>query len=184
MGFTSEAISFFQRFQFNFEKSISYRYTTILNESISQSNTREKRNELIRIKLDTVFVQGNEIEEDLLKNRFTTVTNDLASEMAPSFGIDQHLKDDFKELYTLNSIYNNLKVLINQRPSYYSLQLVLEFKTFILYLTDKSISDLKKHILSLSFLSNRIKGALISILNNQKEDKKIHNQDNNKNKNL
>lgn len=175
-----EAISFYQKFKFNFEKSISYRYTTILNNAINLEKAPLIKDELIKTKLDTVFVRGNELEEDLINTKFTTVNNDLESEIKPSFGIAPTLKDEFMQIYVLESIINNLKVLINQRPSNVTKQLVFEFKTFILYLNDENLIYLKDALNKLSFASNNIKNELIKGVDNQKTDKLIHIKNKNK----
>lgn len=176
-----EAISFYQKFKYNFEKSISYRYTTILNNAIDLEKAPLIKDELIKIKLDTVFVRGNELEDDLINSKYTTINNDLENEIKPSFGITPTLKDDFMQIYVLESIINNLKILINQRPSNLTKQLVFEFKTFILYLNDDNLKFLKDALDKLSFASNNIKNELIKAIINQKSDKLIHMKNNNKN---
>ncbi len=175
-----EAISFYQKFKYNFEKSISYRYTTILNNAIDLEKAPLIKDELIKIKLDTVFVRGNELEDDLINSKYTTINNDLENEIKPSFGINPTLKDDFMQIYVLESIINNLKVLINQRTSNLTKQLVFEFKTFILYLNDDNLKFLKDALDKLSFASNNIKNELIKAIINQKTDKLIHMKNNNK----
>ena len=169
------AINFYSHFQFNYEESLSYRYTTIINEAIKKANTKEEKDKLLRIKLETTFVRGNEIEEDLMQTKFTTIKNDLISEMKPNFGINDSLKDDFIEIWTLYSIHINLIKISNlSNIDDYSIQLLFEFKTFLLYLTKENLKRLKDNISQLDFKSLNIKSMLIKSIDTIEEDKKIH----------
>ena len=169
------AIRFYSHFQFNYEESLSYRYTTIINEAIQKTNTKKEKDKLLQIKLETTFVRGNEIEEDLIQTKFTTIKNDLASEMKPNFGISDSLKDDFIEVWTLYSIHINLiKLSKLSNIDEYTTQLLFEFKTFLLYLTKENLNRLKENISQMNFKSLNVKSILIKSIDMIDEDKKIH----------
>ncbi len=173
-----DAISFFTRFKYNFEKSISYRYTTIINEQIKDEKNPRHKDKLIKIKLDTTFVRGNEIEDDLISSSFTTVKNDLAKEMEPNYGIDPLLKKDYQNITALLALHHNIEKLRNLKlPNPYFDELLIEFKTFLLYISDENIQIFAKNLSKTVFKTPTIKGILFECIKNLKEDKKIHYQD-------
>lgn len=173
-----EAVEFFRLFKHNFERSISYRYTTIINEEITKEPNPEKKKALLRIKLRTTFVRGNEVEDDLIASKFTTVKNDLTAEMSPTFGAPLPIKEDYTNIQALISLHTNIEKLSDMSfANPYTKEMLMEFKTFLLYLSEDNYHRFIVNLNAKPFKDNQIKKALLSIIDSFAQEKNIHYQD-------
>ena len=177
-GITEEdAIEFARKFKFSFEKSISHRYITFVNEMIKKESNLSEKTKLLKIKFDSVFVYGNEVEEDLMENYFERLKNNLSEEIENSFGLDQRLKKHYLNMAALLSVYKNVNKLNKLMPSISATKLIIEFKVFILYLDDYNLEELKNNIEKLKFASEAIRSLLIQAIDSNEISKKLHNSD-------
>ena len=167
-----EAVYFYRKFKYNFELSLSYRFDTILNNEIT--NNKDNK-ELIKIRLNTAFVRGNELEDELITSKFTNINSTLLEETSPTFGISINIKDDFQNINALLSIHLNISKLSKMSPNNTTKELIYEFKTFILYLSENNLQILKNNIINTTFISPLIKKELLKSIDNLKDDIKIHN---------
>ena len=171
-----DAFTFYRKFTFHFEKSLGFRYITVLNNEIPKSNNPE---DLIKLKLDTAFVRGNEVEDNLFDTNFTTVHNNLDGEIIkPDFGIDPELKADFLDMSVLLSIHKNLNLLKNAEFNSSVYPYIYEFQTFLLYLSKNNLNVLRNHLIETPFKSEELKRELFNLTSNVKKDRLIHNSDN------
>ena len=170
-----DATYFYHSFIYNYNKSLANRYLTTINEHLKKTDNLSERNKLLKIKLYTIFVKGHELEDELMQNHFRRIKSSLDEEIKPSFGIRNDIKDEFLNLWTLTGIKVNLdklqKMTMNNNLT---LELLMEYQTFLLYLNDDNLLALKKYLLGTKFKDIKIKAYTIMYIDNIKQDKKIH----------
>ena len=179
----NDVLLFKRKFKYDFEKSLSYRYITCINEEIKNNNDEKRNMDLIKIKLNWAFSIGNEVEDELLKTKFTTVPNKFNSELS-NFNLDPILFNNYLDMEVIDYINLNLSYLTKLTPSLKTTELINEFKSLILYLSDKTLKTLKKVISKTYFKAPIIRDMLLICINNRDKDLIIHNSDINKGRNI
>ena len=170
-----DATYFYHNFVYNYNKSLANRYIAIINNHLEKADNLSRYNRLLKIKLYTIFVKGHELEDELMKNRFRKVKSTLTDEIKPNYGISNDIKDEFLNLWTLTGLKVNIdklqKMTLNDNLT---IELLMEYQTFLLYLNDKNLLALKKYLIGTKFKDIKIKAYTIMYIDNIKQDKKIH----------
>ena len=169
-----DAIIFTRKFTFLFETSVAYHFQMTLEEQAKNANTKEKA-ELLKIKLDSAFMTGNELEENFFTTKFETVKSSLNDSVANSFGIDPKIKDGYLDILAFIIIQNKLILLSQLNPCSDTTKLIFEFKTYILYISKTNLNTLKNIILNMQFTSNIIQSLLIQAIDSAEKRKRLHN---------
>ncbi len=170
-----DALDFYCKFQYFYEKSIVNRFIYVVNKEIDNAKSRKDIDELIKIKLETAFVRSNELEYELIDSNFTSINSRFEDELKFDNPLSPTTFNDFVNIWTLESIHINLlKTTKCEKLDSLSKQLIMEFKTFLLYLSNENVAILRKNIIKMPFASNIIKNALIEKIDNLDEEKSIH----------
>ena len=121
------------------DTSISTRYASLLQEEISKGI---KPFIYIKELLDESFKSPNELENNLLNCHFNNLPHNLCEELMPSYEINPDLILEFIRIEIDNrllEVLNNINLTKNEREFKI---LLIEFKTYLLYLTNNDIKHL------------------------------------------
>lgn len=176
-GIEPDAATLFTRkFTFAFETSVAYHLQITIEEEFKKANVKE-RAELLKLKLDSSFIVGNELEEEFFNTRFEPIKHSLSESISNSFGIDPKIKNDYLDILALTIIHKKLFLLASLNPCPDATKLLFEFKTYILYISKDNLNVLKNNILKMQFASNTIQSLLIQAIDSAEKRKKLHNGD-------
>ncbi len=144
-----------------------------INNDINNPDNLDIRRLLINKKLDWLFEHNGIIEKEALEHGFDNYNISLSEDT--KMPINDDLKHDLINFEVKNKIYDNLVNL----GAVDDIELVLPelewVKTYLLYLNDKEIQELKDYVVNYNFQDRSIKDRVINIINNNKNNILEHN---------
>ena len=118
------------------DTSLSVRYASLLEDEIMKGNTPFI---FIKERLNEAFKSPNDLEDILLNINFNRLPRNLNEELKPNYSLDPNLINEFIRLEIedcLLEVLNKINITKDQNELKV---LIIQYKTYLLYLTDFDI---------------------------------------------
>lgn len=170
---TDEMRTFITELLPTLNKSLIKHFMINMNNEIKKETNFKRKRKLTDLKYNILFEQGKGLELDVINNN---LTGNIENEIKLS-NIEPTLKNDLLVFEIMNNLYNNIVILSSCLEEDISLEELVWFKTYSLYLNNDMLKSLTEYIANYNFQNETIKNKLIDYLNNINDYKKLHNQE-------
>ena len=158
------------------DDSLARHYVSTINEDIKNPSNFDIRRHLINTKFEFVYEHSGSIEQECLSQRFNNNLKVALSDETLLPGIDPSVKRKYFNEYLRNKLLDMLIVCGSCTELDMAVPEICWFKTYLLYLSDEELLNIKQRVIDYNFQDNEIKDALLKAINDIKLHKKIHNK--------
>ena len=156
------------------KESLNRHFVSTLNEDIKNPSNFDIRRILINTKLDFIYEESSQIEQECLSQGFDSLKINLSSETnLPD--VDPKLKKDFFNKHLKDKLLDMLIVAGSCTEFEIALPEIIWFKTYLLYLDDTEIKDIEERLTDYTFQDQDIKEFLLKAIKDINLSKTVHN---------
>lgn len=172
----ADLISIIEGLTLPMEDSLNRHFVSTLNEAIKNPCNYTLRRHLISAKYDFIYEHSGSIEQECLTQGFNyNLKMDLREETAlPE--IDPKTKSDYLKKYIKNKLLDMLIVCGSCTELDMAIPEIAWFKTYLLYLSDSDVEEIKTRVSDYYFQNDEIKETLQKALKDINVLRAIHNK--------